>query len=66
MSRDFVVGDRSESTLLKLLKRLPAAEAYYTDHYGVYKWFQRSAHVVGKGGKVNRNEGLHSLLRDSL
>ncbi len=66
LSRDFVVGDRSESTLLKLLKRLPAAETYYTDHYGVYKWFQRSAHVVGKGEKVNRNEGLHSLLRDSL
>ena len=35
----------------------------------VIEWFdgsQSSDFVIGKGGKVNRNEGLHSRLRDSL
>ena len=66
-SFEFAIGDRSEKTLLKLLKRLPFAEEYHTDKYAVYgSWIPSSQHVVGKGGKVNRNEGIHSLLRDCL
>ena len=63
---DFVVGDRSESTFLRLYERLPEAEKYRTDAYQVYDWLPAERHIVGKGGEVNRNEGLHSRLRDKL
>ena len=53
-------------TFQKLMDRLPLAETYHTDRYRVYDAFSRRHRVIGKGGKVNRNEGLHSRLRDSL
>lgn len=63
---DFQVGDRSEQTFLKLYRRLPEAERYRSDRYQVYQWLPQDRHVVGKGGEVNWNEGLHSRFRDSL
>ena len=65
-SSDFVIGDRTAETFQKLMDRLPLAETYHTDRYRVYDAFSRRHRVIGKGGKVNRNEGLHSRLRDSL
>ena len=65
-SFDFVVGDRQKRTFHQLMARLPLAETYHTDAYPVYREFSRRHRVVGKGGKVNRNEGIHSRLRDSL
>ena len=32
----------------------------------VSEWLSRDRHVIGKGGAVNRNEGLHSKLRSKL
>ena len=63
---DFEVGDRSEATFLKLYDRLPEAQRYVSDAYRVYEWLPRNRHVVGKGLEANRNEGLHSVLRDKL
>ena len=63
---DFQVGDRTEATYLRLYERLPEAEQYHTDAYRVYNWLPNDQHVIGKGGAVNRNEGLHSVLRDKL
>ncbi len=54
---DFDVGDRSEATFLRHYERLPEAERYRTD---------AGRHEVVKGSEVNRNEGLHSRLRDGL
>lgn len=62
----FEVGDRSEATFLRLVERLPLAETYHTDGYAVYGWFPRHQHIRGKFGKGNRNEGVHSILRDRL
>ena len=64
---DFAVGDRSENTFQQLYARLPEAELYRTDAYAVYgSWLPPGRHVVGKGGAVNWNEGLHSWLRSKL
>lgn len=63
---DFELGDRSETTFLRLLARLPETLQYRSDHYGVYGWLPRNRHVPGKGGAVNWNEGLHSRWRDKL
>ena len=63
---DFEVGDRSEATFLKLYDRLPQAQRYVSDGYRVYEWLPHNRHVVGKGLEANRNEGLHSVLRDKL
>ena len=65
-SVDFEVGDRGEATLVKLCEHLPLADTYHTDGYEPYTWLPRDRHRVGKGGKVNRNEGVHSMLRDRL
>ena len=63
---DFEVGDRSEETFLRLYGRLPEAGLYRSDAYQVYDWLPADRHEVGKGGAVNRNEGLHSRLRDRM
>lgn len=64
---DFEVGDRSENTFQQLYARLPEADLYRSDAYGVYQsWLPPDQHVVGKGGAVNWNEGLHSWLRSKL
>ena len=67
---DFEVGDRSRETFLRLYKRLPEAERYYSDDYGAYgSRLSAARRVVGKAGKgklANRNEGLHSEYRVRL
>ena len=63
---DFEVGDRSEATFLELYARLPEAQRYVSDAYRVYERLPRNRHVAGKGLEANRNEGLHSMLRDKL
>ena len=65
-SANFEVGDRTEAPLVKLCEHLPLADAYCSDGYEPYAWAPRDRHHVGKGGKVNRNEGAHSMLRDRL
>ena len=55
---DFEAGGRDEATFLRLLERLPDAERYETDAYGVYGALPVNKHVVGKCGAVNWNEGL--------
>ena len=62
----FEVGDRSEETFLRLYDQMPSAKRYYTDGYEVYNWLPYNRHEVDKFGKVNRNEGKHSILRDRL
>ena len=51
---------------LRLYVRLPEAERYRSDHYRVYEWLPMNRHRIGKGSEVNRNEGVHSQLRDRL
>ena len=58
--------DRSGAPLLRLYGKLPEEEAYQTDAYRVYTWPPANRLPAGKGGAVNRNEGLHSQLRDQL
>ena len=61
---DFEVGNRGRHTLARLYRRLPDAELYRSDWLKVYGSVLSAArHVVGIGGAVNRNEGLHSFLR---
>ena len=60
------MGDRSEATFLELYGRLPEARRYVSDGYRVYEWLPHNRRVVGKGLEANRNEGLHSVLRDKL
>ena len=64
--KDFKVGGRSESTFLRLLERLAEMERYSIDAYGAYGCLPVNKHRVGKGGAMNRNEGLHSALRGRL
>ena len=54
--KDFEIGDRSESTFMRLLERLPDEDRYETEGYSVYEWLPHNKHVVGKGGAVNWNE----------
>ena len=63
---DFEIGDRSETTFLRLLARLPETVEYRSDYYSVYGWLPPKRHTAGKGGAVNWNEGLHSRWRDKL
>ncbi len=64
--RMYEVGGRDLSAFSRLLDRLPGADRYETDAYPVYEWLPRDRHVIGKGGAVNWNEGLHSKLRSKL
>ena len=63
---DFEAGGRDECAFMRLLDRLPDAERYETDAYGVYGTLPVNKHVVGKCGAVNWREGLHSMLRGKL
>ena len=63
---DFEVGYRDAETFLRLLRRLPKASLYRSDHYKAYSVPPLILHVKGKGSEVNRNEGLHSKLRVRL
>ena len=62
----FEVGDRSERTFLSLLEKLPFSQRYHTDSYEVYNFLPFNRHSISKYGKVNWNEGKHSVLRDRL
>ena len=55
----------SGETFLRLYERLPQAELYHSDDYGVWELAAcGAAHSVeGKGKLVNRNEGLPSEYR---
>ena len=64
--RIFGARGRDESAFSRLLDRLPRADRYEADAYPVYEWLPGDRHVIGKGGAVNRNEGLHSKLRSKL
>jgi len=50
------------------VEKLPAAQIYETDGYKVYEVLPRDKHIVRrkKGGRVNKNESLHSKLRSYL
>ena len=63
---DFEVGRRDAETFLRLLRRLPKAAKYRSDHYSAYSLLHPVSHVKGKGSEVNRNEGLHAKLRVRL
>ena len=64
---DFAVGSRGAETLLRWYARLPEAKLYCSDGLRVYReWLPAGRHVVGKGGAVNWNEGLHSECRTRL
>ena len=63
---DFEVVGMDGATFLRLLERLPDAERYETDAYGVHVALPVNKHVVGKYGAVNWNDGLHSMLRGKL
>ena len=57
-SRSVLNGNGNENTFQKLYARLPEAELYRSDAYGVYQiWLPPGNHTVGKGGTVNWNEG---------
>ena len=52
---------------MRLYRRLPDAALYRSDDYSVYaSCLPPERHVAKKGGAVNRNEGLHSVLRGKL
>ena len=64
---DFEVGSRGAETFLRLYARLPEAKLYRSDGLRVCReWLPAGRHVVGKGGAVNWNEGLHSECRTRL
>ena len=64
---DFEVGGRDLPTFHRLLRRLPDAEKYRSDGYDVYGCLlPAERHERGKGSEVNRNEGLHTKLRNRL
>ena len=49
---DFEVGDRSETTFLRLYERLPEAQRYYSGGYTVYgNWMPANRHIVGKDAR---------------
>jgi IS1 family transposase len=63
----FCVGHRDQATFEPFYEDMPKANTYYTDDYDVYaEVIAQGRHQVGKGRKTNRNETLHSLLRDRL
>ena len=62
----YLLSSNDEATFLKLYERLSEAERYRSEAYRVYGWLPRNIHTIGKGGEVNRNEGLHSVLRSKL
>ena len=51
---------------MRLLERLLDAACYSSDGYVAYGCLPVNKRKVGKGGAVNRNDGLHSALRGKL
>ena len=62
--KDFEVGDRSESTLLRLLDRLPDAACHSNDAYGAYLACEQAQ--CGQGRRSEQEGGLRSVLRGKL
>ena len=63
---DFAVGDRSANTFQQLYARLPEAELYRSDAYGVYgSWLSSGGHAVhllnGAGGRGELERGAPYL-----
>ncbi len=56
--------DRGEGAFSRLLSQLPEAGRYRSDDCMEYGLLPRNRHMAGKSGEVNRNEGIHSRLRD--
>ena len=48
------------------MERIPESKEYITDGWEVYKFLDRRRHKIRKFKETNRNEGLHSFLRDKL
>ena len=55
---DFEVGGRDEATFLRLPERLPDAERYETDAYGVYGTLPVNKYVVGKVRRSELERGI--------
>ena len=51
---------------MRVYERPTGAEKCRTGTCLMYGLLPAKRHVVGKGGEVNRSEGLHSCLRDRL
>ena len=64
----FEVGLRDKDTFIQFFEKIPEAELYYTDNFKIYDWLPADRHVKGikAKSKTNRNEGIHSILRDKL
>ena len=60
------MGYKSEATFLRLLDRLPGTGRYRIDAYGVYGCYPVNTRRIVKSVAVNRNEGLHFVLRGKL
>ena len=60
------VSSRDEAIFMRLLKRLPDAERYETDAYGVYGALPVNKHAVGKYGEANWHDGQRTMLRGKL
>ena len=49
---DFEVGERSETTFLRLYERRPEAQRYYSGGYTVYgNWMPANRHIVEKDAR---------------
>ena len=60
------VSSRDEATFMRLLERLPDAERYEADAYGVYGTLPVNKHVVGKYGAVSWHDRQRTMLRGKL
>ena len=49
-----------------MLNKIPESKEYVSDGWKVYEFLDRNKHKKCKFQETNRNEGLHSFLRDKL
>ena len=62
----YEVGGSDEIALVKLYERMPDARLHSSDGYDARGWLPSDRRKAGKGGGVNRDEGLGSVLRGRL
>ena len=48
------------------MRVIPESNEYISDRFKVYEFLDRKKHRTEKYKETNRNEGLHSFLRDKL
>ena len=48
------------------MRRIPESNEYISDGLKIYEFLDRKRHRREKYKETNRNEGLHSFLRDKL